>query len=135
MNIKKGDAVMIIAGKDKGKSGVVSKTLTVDGKDKVVVEGLNIVKKTKKARKANDRAEIIKKAAPLDVSNVMPVCGECGAITRVKKTAEQNEKGKTQNVRTCRKCNASLDSVKTSKAKSTVKKAKKAAKKADKAEE
>lgn len=132
MNVKKGDAVMIIAGKDKGKSGVVSKAIPEN--NKVVVEGLNIVRKTKKARKANDRAEIINMAAPMDASNVMPVCGECGAITRVKHEREQTEKG-VKSVRVCAKCKASLDNIKTSKAKATAKKAKKATKKAKKDEE
>ncbi len=102
MNVKKGDNVIVIAGKDKGLTG---KVLEVSPKtNKVTVEGVNIVSKHKKARKQGEQSEIIKKPAPFDASNVMVVCSVCGKPTRV---AHKEIDGKK--VRVCKKCSASLD--------------------------
>ena len=68
MKIKVGDNVKVIAGKDKGKTGTVIKTLR--NIDKVVVEGINIVKKHQKPTNNNDKGGIIEMAAPIHVSNV-----------------------------------------------------------------
>ncbi len=69
--IKKGDEVMVVAGKDKGKTG---KVLEVRPKDeRVVVEGLNMVKRHTKPRPPNDPGGVIEKPAPLHISNVMPL--------------------------------------------------------------
>ena len=68
MKIKVGDNVKIIAGKDKGKTGTVIKTLKKI--DKVVVEGINIVKKHQKPTNNNDKGGIIEMSAPIHVSNV-----------------------------------------------------------------
>ncbi len=69
--LKKNDNVMVIAGKDKGKTGRI---LRIEhGSHRVVVEGVNLVKKAVRKRRQNDRAGIIEVEAPLDVSNVMAV--------------------------------------------------------------
>lgn len=68
MKIKVGDNVKIIAGKDKGKTGKVITTLRKD--DKVIVEGINIVKKHQKPTNNNDKGGIIEMSAPIHVSNV-----------------------------------------------------------------
>ena len=68
MKVKVGDNVRIIAGKDKGKEGKVVRTLKK--KDKVVVEGLNIVKKHSKPNNTNDKGGIFSIEAPIHVSNV-----------------------------------------------------------------
>ena len=79
MKIKKGDKVVVIAGKDKGKQG---KVLSVDvKKGKVIVEGANVVKKHVKPSAVNNTSGIIKISAPLDASNVMLVVD--GKPTRV----------------------------------------------------
>ena len=79
MKIKKGDTVKVIAGKDNGKEG---KVLVVDRKNsKVIVEGVNMVTKHMKPSQANQNGGIIKKEAPLDISNVMLVFK--GQATRV----------------------------------------------------
>ncbi len=102
MTVKKGDNVVVITGKDKGKSG---KVLEVFPKNNtVLVDGVNIVTKHKKARKQNEKSEIVKMAAPIEVSNIMVVCGTCGKATRI---AHKEMNGK--NVRVCKKCSASLD--------------------------
>ena len=71
MKIKVNDQVKIIAGKDKGKTGTVIKTLR--NKDKVVVEGINIAKKHQKPNNANENGGIIEFPAPIHVSNVKKI--------------------------------------------------------------
>jgi len=66
--IKKGDNVIITTGKDKGKSGSVEKVFPKEGK--LIVAGLNIVKRHRKSRKSNEKGTIIDVASPLDISNV-----------------------------------------------------------------
>lgn len=130
LNVKKGDAVMVITGKDKGKSGQVINVNTA--KNRVTVEGLNIVSKCIKAKNAQEKGGIFKQPGAIDVSNVMPICGACNNPTRVGHK-EVTVDGKTVNKRICKKCGAELDAAK---AKSTAKKAAKKTKKAvsDKAE-
>ena len=102
LSVKKGDTVLVIAGKDKDKKGTV---LAVNpSKNRVLVEGVNIVSKCKKARTAQEKSEIIKTEAGIDASNVMVVCPQCGKATRVAHAVVDGSK-----VRTCKKCNASLD--------------------------
>lgn len=102
MEIKKGDNVVVIAGKDKGKKGKVVETSPKSLK--VVVEGVNVVSKHKKPRSAQDKGGIIKQTNPIDSSNVMVVCPNCDKVTRV---AHKDIEGKK--VRVCKKCGASLD--------------------------
>ncbi len=71
MKIKVGDEVLVIAGKDKGKNGKVIKTLR--DKDKVVVEGINMVKKHVKPNNKNDKGGIFDLEAPIHVSNVKKI--------------------------------------------------------------
>lgn len=102
LSIKKGDNVVVLAGKDKGKTGSI---MAVSPKtNRVIVQNVNIVKKHKKARSAQDKSEIITKEAPIDASNVMVVCAACNKATRI---AKKEIDGKL--VRVCKKCGASLD--------------------------
>ena len=94
--LKKEDNVEVIAGKDKGKRGKVLKILR--DKDRVIVEGANIVKKTKKRKNQRDRGGIIEIEAALHSSNVMIVCKKCGP-TRIGIKTEGESK-----VRVCKKC-------------------------------
>lgn len=71
MKIKKGDNVLIIAGKDKGKKGAVVKALPKE--DKVVVAGVNIAKKHTRARKAGEKGQTVEKTMPVHVSNVKKI--------------------------------------------------------------
>jgi large subunit ribosomal protein L24 len=68
MQIKKGDKVIILTGKDKGKSGTVSKSMPKE--NKVIVDGLNIVKRHKKARKQGEKGVIVEVSSPINASNV-----------------------------------------------------------------
>ena len=76
MKIKKNDNVIVIAGKDKGKTAKVVKAFPKD--DLVIVEGVNMRKKHERARKANTKGQIIEKAMPIHVSNVMLLEGKKG---------------------------------------------------------
>lgn len=82
MRVKKGDTVVVIAGKDKGKKGLV---LNVNPKtDKVVVEGINIITKHQKPSAQNQQGGIVEKEAPIHISNIMPFDAEAGKGVRVK---------------------------------------------------
>ena len=81
MKIKKGDKVIIIKGKDGGNSGKVINVLIKD--NKIMVEGLNLMKKNIKAKKQGEKGQIISMPAPLNVSNVKLICGSCGKPTRI----------------------------------------------------
>jgi large subunit ribosomal protein L24 len=98
--LKKEDTVQLIAGKDKGKRGRILKILRA--KDRVVVEGLNIVKKAMKKRSQQDRGGIAEVEAALHISNVMIVCKKCGP-TRIGYKIDGDKK-----VRVCRKCGEAL---------------------------
>ena len=74
MKIKKGDNVIVIAGKDKGKTGKVEKTFAKE--EKVIVEGVNVVTRHTKNRRARSQGQIIEKSAPVHVSNVAIVEGK-----------------------------------------------------------
>ena len=121
MTVKTGDTVVVIAGKDKGKTGKVA-AVYADA-NKVLVDDVNVVTKHQKPRSQQDKGGIVKKSAPIEASNVMVVCPVCGKATRVAHSEIEGKK-----VRSCKKCNASLD-------KEFVKATKKEAKKAVKAEE
>lgn len=81
MHVKKGDKVMVISGKDKGKTGVI--LAAFPKKDRVIVEGVNIVKKHSKPSQMNPQGGIINQEAPIHVSNVMPIDPKTGEPTRV----------------------------------------------------
>ena len=81
MHVKTGDKVMVITGKDKGKTGVILSALPK--KDRVLVEGVNIVKKHSKPSQMNPQGGIISQEAPIHVSNVMPLDPKTGEPTRV----------------------------------------------------
>ncbi|MCL2570055.1 MAG: 50S ribosomal protein L24 [Firmicutes bacterium] len=100
-NIKRGDSVVVIAGKNKGKKG---KVISVNPDDNTcVVDGVNIVIKHKKARSAQQKSSRDKKAGNIDISNVMILC-KCGKATRV---SRKEVGGKM--VRYCKKCDEILD--------------------------
>jgi large subunit ribosomal protein L24 len=103
--LKKEDSVQIIVGKDKGKRGRILKILR--DKDRVVVEGANIVKKAKKKRNQQDRGGIVELEAPIHSSNVALICKKCGP-TRIGYKIETGKDAKPTKVRICRKCGEAL---------------------------
>lgn len=101
MKIKSGDQVSIVRGKDNGKKGTVQKVFTKEAK--VLVEGINQVKRHVKSRVPGQQSEIITLTKPLAVANVQLICPKCKKPTRVGYKMLKDEK-----VRVCRKCNAEL---------------------------
>ncbi|ART74681.1 50S ribosomal protein L24 [Sutcliffiella horikoshii] len=81
MHVKKGDKVVVISGKDKGKQGVILESYPK--KDRVLVEGINVIKKHAKPSQENPQGGIINREAPIHVSNVMPLDPKSGEPTRV----------------------------------------------------
>jgi large subunit ribosomal protein L24 len=81
MKIKSGDKVIVVTGKDRGKTGKVLKA--IPNKDKVVVEGVGVVKRHQKARQSNQKGQIVEKPSAIHVSNVMLVDPKGGKRTRV----------------------------------------------------
>ena len=101
MNIKKGDTVVVLSGKDKGKQGKVLGT--VPGSLKVVVEGINMVTCHVKPRKQGETGGIVQREAAMYASKVQVVCPKCNKGTRI---AHKIENGKKSRV--CKHCGAEL---------------------------
>ncbi|MCL6471725.1 MAG: 50S ribosomal protein L24 [Firmicutes bacterium] len=103
LSIKKGDRVEVIAGKDKGKKG---KVLVVQPKKgRVVVEGINMVKRHMRPTQKVPQGGIQEREAPIHVSNVQVICPGCGQPTRIgHRITESGVK-----VRVCRKCEGDID--------------------------
>lgn len=98
IHVRKGDTVLVIRGKDAGKKG---KILEVQPKrSRVIVEGVNIVKRHTRPSQRMPQGGIVEKEAPIHSSNVMPFCNKCNRPTRVgKRFLEDGKK-----VRVCKKC-------------------------------
>ena len=101
MNVKKGDTVVVLSGKDKGKQGKVLGT--VPSEAKVVVEGINMVTCHTKPRRQGEEGGIVKREAALYASKVQVVCPKCSKATRI---AHKIENGKK--TRVCKHCGAEL---------------------------
>ena len=101
MNVKKGDTVVVLSGKDKGKKGKVQ--ATIHSESKGVVEGVNMVTCHTKPRRQGEEGGIVRREAPLYASKVQVVCPKCGKGTRVAHKVEGGKK-----VRVCKHCGASL---------------------------
>jgi len=97
MKIKKGDKVKIIAGKDRGREGVVEKVMLK--RRKVVVAGCNFYKKHVRPRRESEKGGVIEVARPLDIAKVALICSKCKKTTRVGYKIQGREK-----FRICRKC-------------------------------
>ncbi|MCD5405296.1 MAG: 50S ribosomal protein L24 [Desulfotomaculum sp.] len=100
MHVRKGDIVVVITGKDAGKKGKILEAQPK--KNRVVVEGVNIVKRHMKPTRAVPQGGIIEKPAPIHVSNVMLFCSKCNRPVRVGKKILPD--GKKERV--CKKCGA-----------------------------
>jgi large subunit ribosomal protein L24 len=83
MHVKKGDNVIVLAGKDKGKKGKVLKVLPKE--NKVLVEGVNVYKRHQRARRQNEKGQVLDVTRPLQISNVSPLDPKSGKATRVGK--------------------------------------------------
>ena len=102
MNIKKDDKVIVLSGKDKGKQGKVLSV--IPSESKVVVEGVNVATKHKKATSQTEQGGIVKKEAPIYACKVQRVCPKCNKPTRpAHKLLADGKK-----VRVCKKCGAEI---------------------------
>ncbi len=101
MKIKKGDTVLIISGKDKGKKAKVLESFP--RQNKIIVEGINLVKRHRRPRREREKGQIVEVPKPINVSNVKLVCPKCGRPTRL--GYRLTEKGKH---RICKKCNQEI---------------------------
>lgn len=102
MHVKKGDKVMVISGKEKGKTGTI--IAAYPKKDRVLVEGLNIVKKHMKPNQASPQGGIVNQEASIHVSNVMLIDPKSGEPTRVGYKVEDGKK-----IRIAKKSGESID--------------------------
>ncbi len=101
MKIRKNDQIKIIAGKDRGKSGKVLKVFAAEGK--ILVEGLNLIKKHVRPRKEGEKGQRIEIPARINSSNALVVCPKCGKATRV-----SHKKSGDNKMRACRKCGSDI---------------------------
>ena len=97
MKLVKGDKIIVIKGKDRGKSNKIIKVMPKDSM--VVVESLNIRKKTIRAKKQGERGQVVEMPWPMRADNVMLVCSSCNKSTRIGHRVEDEKK-----VRYCKKC-------------------------------
>ena len=104
MKIRRGDTVRVLRGKEKGKTGKVMSVIPKE--ERLIVEGLNIVKKHVRARRAGEKGQRVEISAPIRVANVQLVCPSCKKGTRVKivRTADTRE-------RVCKQCEAVIPNV------------------------
>lgn len=102
MNIKKGDRVKVLAGKDRGAEGVV--LAAHPSVQRVTVEKVNVVKKAMRPTQSNPQGGISSIEAPIHVSNVMLMCPSCKEATRVSINRENGKK-----IRICKKCGKNID--------------------------
>jgi large subunit ribosomal protein L24 len=103
MQIRKNDTVLVVVGKDKGKKGKVR--FAYPKKERLLVDGVNFIKKHTKAKKGARQAGIIEQEAPINVSNVMLLCSKCNHPVRIGfRSLEDGKK-----VRVCRSCREVID--------------------------
>jgi large subunit ribosomal protein L24 len=105
MNVRRGDTVMVLSGKDRGKRGTVERIQRTKRGIGVVVPGLNMAKRHQRPRSRTQQAGILDLPVPLHVSNVQVVCPRCNKPTRV--GHQQLENGRR--VRVCKRCGEQIE--------------------------
>jgi large subunit ribosomal protein L24 len=103
LSVKKGDKVLVISGKDRGKQGKILRCFPKE--ERVIVEDANVAKKTVKPTQSNPQGGIIDRENPIHISNVQLICTSCGKPTRVGKRRQAD--GTV--IRVCRKCDSDID--------------------------
>jgi large subunit ribosomal protein L24 len=102
LKIRTGDRVRVLSGKDKGKEGEVMRSLPREGK--VIVDGVNVARKSQRPTRTTQQGGIIDKDMPIQVSNVALVCPSCGKPTRVGYTIDKSG----EKARICKKCGGEI---------------------------
>lgn len=97
MKLKKGDNILIIAGKDKGRKGKVLRSLPKG--EKIVVEGINLRKKHVRPKKSGEKGQVVEVPLPIYASNAKIICPKCGKAAKIGYKANKKEK-----YRICKKC-------------------------------
>ncbi len=97
MKIQKNDTVLIISGKYRGKKGKVLQSFPK--KEKIIIEGINLMKKHRKPKKTGEKGQIVELPAPIHISNVKLICPKCGKASRI---GYKIIKGKKYRI--CKKC-------------------------------
>lgn len=103
LGLKKGDTVLVLSGKDKDKKGRI--LVVMPKKERIIVEGVNIIKKHQKPSRKYPQGGIIEKEAPIHISKVLLICPKCDKPTRI--GARFLEDGRK--VRVCKKCGEVVD--------------------------
>lgn len=103
MKIHKNDTVLVIAGKDKGKKGKVRKAYP--DKERIMIEGVNMIKRHSRTKGKTRQAGIIELEAPIHVSNVMVICNKCNKPARIGYRVLEDAK----KARYCRNCSEIID--------------------------
>ena len=101
MKIKKGDTVLVISGKDKGRTAKILASFPKDGH--ILVEGINMRQKHIKPKKQGEVGQVVKVPAPIDSSDVKLVCPKCGKAVRIGYKVTEDKK-----YRICKKCKAEV---------------------------
>jgi large subunit ribosomal protein L24 len=109
MHVKKGDEVLVITGKEKGKKGKI--TLSIPAKNRVVIEGMNKIKRHVRPRAMGQMGGIVEQEAALHVSNVMLICPKCGRASRTghRFLESTDSQGRAKKARFCKSCDAAID--------------------------
>ena len=101
MKVKKGDTILVISGKDKGRTAKILKSFPKELK--ILVDGINLKKKSLKPKKQGEKGQIIKVSAPIDVSSVKLLCPKCKKAVRIGYKIENGKK-----FRVCKKCQSAV---------------------------
>jgi len=101
VKVKKGDTVLIISGKDKGRTAKILRSLPKEGK--VLVEGMNLKSKHVKPKKQGEKGQVVKVPLPMDSSNMKLICPKCAKAVRVGYKIENGRKS-----RICKKCKSEI---------------------------
>ena len=107
MNVRRGDTVIVLAGKDRGKRGTVERVEKTKRGFGVVVPGINMAKRHQRARSRTQSAGIIDLPVPIHVSNVQVVCPRCNRPTRIAHGRLEGEHGRT--TRICKRCGEQIE--------------------------
>ncbi len=102
VHVKKGDRVYVLTGEERGKSGKILRVMPK--KNRVIIDGINMMKKHTRPTPTNTQGGIIESPAPMDASKVMLVCPNCDRPSRV-----QRQRGPSGVVRICKKCERPID--------------------------
>ncbi len=109
MKLKRGDNVLVISGKDKGRTAKILKSLVKERM--ILVEGINLKKKHIKPKKEGEKGQVVAKPVPMDASNVKLVCPKCGKATRIGYKIEKdpsNPRKVSKKFRICKKCGSEI---------------------------